>query len=181
MPNGAISSGTIEPLNSRTLGPLNLSSKYIAQVGIIASLYAVITIILAPISYGPLQVRLSEALTVVPYLTSAAVPGLFIGCLVANVYGGQGLPDIIGGSLCTLLSAYLTYLLSKTRKPILAPLPPFVVNSLGVSLYLHLLVKWPYWITVGSIALGEFVACFVLGYPLLLFLLKRRKLVEMLK
>jgi uncharacterized membrane protein len=160
---------------------LNLSTKYIAQVGIIASLYAVITIILAPISYGPVQVRLSEALTVLPYLTSAAVPGLFIGCLVANAYGGLGLPDMIGGSLCTLLAATLTYLVSKTRKPFLAPLPPVAVNSLGVSLYLHLLFNLPYWITVAYIALGEFMACFILGYPLLLFLSRRRKLVEMLK
>jgi uncharacterized membrane protein len=159
---------------------LNFSTRYIAQVGIIASLYAVITIILAPISYGPVQVRLSEALTVLPYLSSAAVPGLFIGCLVANAYGGLGLPDMIGGSLCTLLAAILTYLVSKTRKPVLAPLPPVAVNSLGVSLYLHLLFNLPYWITVAYVALGEFVACFVLGYPLLLFLLRRKKLLEML-
>jgi uncharacterized membrane protein len=91
------------------------------------------------------------------------------------------LPDVIGGSLCTLLSAFLTYLLSKTRRPVLAPLPPVAVNSLGVSFYLHLLFHLPYWITVAYIALGEFVACFVLGYPLLLFLLRRKKLVGMLK
>jgi uncharacterized membrane protein len=150
-------------------------------VGIIASLYAVITVALAPISYGPIQVRVSEALTVLPYLTPAAVPGLFIGCLLANIYGGLGLPDIIGGSLCTLLSAVLTYLLSKTRKPILAPLPPVVVNSLGVSLYLHLLFQLPYWITVAYIAVGQIGACFILGYPLLLFLLRRKRLREMLR
>jgi uncharacterized membrane protein len=109
---------------------MNFSTKYIAQVGIIAALYAAITILLAPISYGPIQVRVSEALTVLPFLTPAAVPGLFLGCLVANVYGGLGLPDIIGGSLCTLLAAFLTYLVSKTRRPILAPVPPIVVNSL---------------------------------------------------
>jgi uncharacterized membrane protein len=161
--------------------PLNLSTRYIAQVGIIASLYAVLTIVLAPISYGPLQVRISEALTILPFLTPAAVPGLFIGCVVANVYGGLGIYDIVGGSLCTLLAAYLTYLLSKTKQPLLAPLPPVVVNALGVSLYLHFLFQLPYWLTVAYIALGEIIACFVLGYPLLLIILKREKLGRIFK
>lgn len=160
---------------------MTLSTRYMAQVGIIASLYAVITVALAPISYGPIQVRVSEALTVLPYLTPAAIPGLFLGCLLANVYGGLGLPDIIGGSLCTLLAAFLTYLMSKMQKPILAPLPPVVVNSLGVSLYLHLLFQLPYWVTVAYIAMGQIAACFVLGYPLLLFLLRRKKLLEVLR
>jgi len=160
---------------------LNLSTRYIAQVGIIASLYAVITIALAPISYGPVQVRVSEALTVLPYLTPTAIPGLFIGCLVANIYGGLGIYDIVGGSLCTLLAAYLTYLFSKTRKPVFAPLPPVVVNALGVSLYLHFLFQLPYWLTVAYIAVGEIAACYILGYPLLLIILRREKLLEIFK
>jgi uncharacterized membrane protein len=160
---------------------LNLSTRYIAQVGIIASLYAAVTIALAPISYGPIQVRVSEALTILPYLTPAAIPGLFIGCVVANVYGGLGIYDIVGGSICTLLAAFLTYFISRTRKPILAPLPPVVVNALGVSLYLHFLFQLPYWLTVTYIALGEIAACFVLGYPLLLVILKREKLVQIFR
>jgi uncharacterized membrane protein len=160
---------------------LNLTSRYIAQVGIIASLYAALTIVLAPISYGPVQVRISEALTILPFLTPAAVPGLFIGCVVANIYGGLGIYDIIGGSLCTLLAAGLTYLLSKTKRPILAPLPPVVVNAIGVSLYLHFLFRLPYWITVGYIALGEIVACYILGYPLLLVFIRRERLTRIFK
>jgi uncharacterized membrane protein len=150
-------------------------------VAIIASLYAVITILLAPISYGPVQIRVSEALTVLPYITSAAIPGLFIGCIVANLYGGLGLPDVVGGSLCTLLAAILTYLLARTRKPILAPLPPVLVNAFGVSLYLHLLFHLPYWITVSYVTIGQIGACFVLGYPLLLIILKRKRLLELLR
>jgi uncharacterized membrane protein len=160
---------------------LNLSTRYIAQVGIIASLYAALTIVLAPISYGPLQVRISEALTILPFLTPSAVPGLFVGCLVANIYGGLGIYDIVGGSLCTLLAAYLTYLLSKTKQPLLAPLPPVVVNALGVSLYLHFLFQLPYWLTVAYIAVGEIIACFVVGYPLLLVILKQEKLLRIFK
>jgi uncharacterized membrane protein len=169
------------PCSRSTIEPMNLSTRYIAQVGIIAALYAAITILLAPISYGPIQVRVSEALTILPYLTPAAIPGLFVGCLLANLYGGLGIYDVVGGSLFTLLAAFLTYLLSRTRKPILAPLPPVVVNALGVSLYLHFLFQLPYWVTVAYIAVGQIGACFVLGYPLLLILLRRKKLLEMLK
>ena len=160
---------------------MNLSTRYIAQVGIIAGLYAAVTIALAPISYGPVQVRVSEALTVLPYLTPAAIPGLFVGCVVANIYGGLGIYDVVGGSLCTLLAAFLTYLLSRTRKPILAPLPPVVINALGVSLYIHFLFQLPYWLTVAYITVGQIGACFVLGYPLLLIILRRKKLMEMFK
>ena len=160
---------------------MNLSSRYISQVGIIAGLYAALTVVLAPISYGPIQLRVSEALTVLPYLTPAAVPGLFIGCLVANIFGGLGIYDVVGGSLLTLLAAFLTYLLARTRRPILAPLPPVLVNSLGVSLYLHLLFQLPYWLTVIYIGIGEIATCFVLGYPLLLIILRKKKLLEMFK
>ena len=160
---------------------MNLSSRYIAQVGVIAGLYAALTVVLAPISYGPIQLRVSEALTVLPYLTSAAVPGLFIGCLVANIFGGLGIYDVVGGSLLTLLAAFLTYLVAGTRRPILAPLPPVLVNSLGVSLYLHLLFELPYWLTVIYIGIGEIATCFVLGYPLLLIVLRKKRLLEMFK
>ena len=160
---------------------MNLSTKYIAQVGIIASLYAAITIILAPISYGPIQVRVSEALTVLPYLTPAAIPGLFIGCALANINSPAGIVDVIGGSLCTLLAAFLTFLFSRTKKPILAPIPPVLVNAFGVSLYLHPLWEWNYWATVIWVAIGEIVACFILGYPLLRIILKKEKILKMLK
>ncbi|KPK77287.1 MAG: hypothetical protein AMJ89_02715 [candidate division Zixibacteria bacterium SM23_73] len=160
---------------------MNLSTKYIAQVGIIASLYAVITIVLAPISYGPIQVRISEVLTVLPYLSPAAIPGLFIGCVLANIYGGLGIYDIIGGSLCTLLAAFLTFLASRTKRPVLAPLPPVLVNAFGVGLYLHLLFQLPYRLTVIYIGIGEIVACFILGYPLLRIILKKEKILKMLR
>lgn len=154
---------------------MSISSKYIARAGIIAALYAVITILLAPISYGPVQVRVSEALTVLPYLTPAAIPGLFIGCLLANIYGGLGIYDIIGGSFITLLAAFFTYLLSKTKQPILAPLPPVLLNAFGVSLYLHFLFQMPYWLTVAYVGIGEVAACYILGYPLLKIILNQKK------
>ncbi|MBU4228035.1 QueT transporter family protein, partial [bacterium] len=94
---------------------------YIIRVAMIAAIYVVLNIIFAPISYGPIQVRIAEALVVLPFIDSSAIIGLFLGCILANVYGGLGMVDIMGGSLCTLVAAYLTY---KVKNPKLAPLPP---------------------------------------------------------
>ena len=104
----------------------------IAFAGIIAALYAVLTISLAPISYGVYQIRVAEALTILPFVYPIAMIGLFVGCLVANIFGGNGLPDIVFGSLFTLLAGYLTYLTSKIRSRkislILAPERCFLKN-----------------------------------------------------
>ena len=88
-------------------------TKYFIQAALIAAVYSVITLLFAPISYGIMQVRVSEALTILPYFTPAAIPGLFIGVVIANSYGGLGLLDIVFGSLATLIAAYLSYLLRK--------------------------------------------------------------------
>jgi uncharacterized membrane protein len=138
----------------------------------IAAIYVILNIIFAPISYGPIQVRIAEALVVLPFIDPSAIIGLFIGCILANIYGGLGIVDIIGGSLCTLVAAYLTY---KLKDPKLAPLPPVLINAFGVSIYLHLLFDLSYWITVLYIGIGEVIACYILGYPLLILLIKNKK------
>ena len=138
----------------------------------IAAIYVVLNIIFASISYGPVQVRIAEALTVLPFIDPSAIIGLFVGCILANILGPVGMVDIIGGSFCTLVAAYLT---SKTKNPKLAPLPPVLINAFGVSIYLHLLFDLPYWITVLYIGIGEVIACYILGYPLLILLIKNKK------
>ncbi len=145
---------------------------YLVRVAMIGAIYVILNIIFAPISYGPVQVRIAEALAVLPFIDPSAIIGLFIGCILANVYGGLGMVDIIGGSLCTLIAAYLT---SKMKNPKLAPLPPVLINAFGVSIYLHLLFDLPYWITVLYIGVGEVIACYILGYPLLILLIKNKK------
>jgi uncharacterized membrane protein len=145
---------------------------YLIRVAMIAAIYVVLNIIFAPISYGPIQVRIAEVLVVLPFINPSAIMGLFLGCILANVYGGLGMVDIIGGSLCTLVAAYLTY---KVKNPKLAPLPPVLINAFGVSIYLHLLFDLPYWLTVLYIGIGEVIACYILGYPLLILLIKNKK------
>ncbi|RQW02976.1 QueT transporter family protein [candidate division KSB1 bacterium] len=141
---------------------------------VVGALYAALTILLAPISYGPMQVRVAEAMTVLPYILPQAIPGLYIGCMVANIWGGFGPIDIFGGSAITLAAAVFTHSLKRfPRLWWLAPLPPVVLNALGVGYYLHLLTDTPVLISMGWVALGQAIACFGLGLPLLYVLLKR--------
>lgn len=145
-------------------------TRYIAEGAILGAIYAAITILLAPISYGQIQVRVAEALTVLPYFTPSAIPGLFVGCIVANIYGG-GILDIIFGSLASLVAALLS---RKAPKPWLVPLPPVIINGLVIGWVLFKVEGLPYWLTVGTVTLGQAIACYGLGYPLLLILEKNR-------
>ncbi len=145
----------------------------VTRAGLVAALYAAITVspFLSSISYGPLQVRIAEALTVLPFLYPETIWGLFFGCFVANYLGSPfGLYDIFGGSLLTLIAAWLT---SKAPSAYLAPLPPVLINAFGVSLYISFLSDIPYLPTALSIGLGETIACYGLGLPLLLALRRR--------
>ena len=133
----------------------------IARGALIAALYIVLCVVLQPISYGVIQIRFAESLTLLPMLFFEAVPGLFLGALVANILGPLGLIDVVGGSLATLVAAYLTYYF---RDTIIGYFSPVVVNAVFVSLYLHLIFKWPYWATVLSIGLSEALVVFTLGH-----------------
>lgn len=139
--------------------------RVIVTGAVIAALYAAVTLVLAPISYGPIQFRISEVLTVLPFFTPAAVPGLFIGCALANIASPLGPIDTIAGSAATLLAAWLTY---KMPTKWLAPLPPVICNGVIVGLELHFLLHVPLLATMASVALGEAVVCFVGGIPLML-------------
>jgi uncharacterized membrane protein len=152
------------------------NSRYLARMGIIAGLYAGLTVAFGFISYGPLQVRIAEALTVVPFLWPAAVPGLTIGCAIANLFGPFGMVDVIVGSLLTLIAALLT---ARMPRPWMAPLPPILVNAVGLSFYLPtmtgvpLLGGIPYLSTFIAVGVGQAIACYGLGYPLLLVLQRK--------
>ncbi len=154
----------------------NKSTLFLAQGAMIAAVYVVLTLVFAPISYGEVQVRVSEALTVLPFFTSAAVPGLFVGCLIANILGGAILPDIIFGSIATLLGAAGTYLLRK-RTRFLAPAPPIVANTVIVPfvLYYGYGVNLPIPFMMLTVGAGEVISCGVLGLIVQTVLMKYRK------
>ncbi|EOS70095.1 hypothetical protein C818_02067 [Lachnospiraceae bacterium MD308] len=153
----------------------NKNVTFLTQAAMIAAIYVVLTLLFRPISFGEIQVRISEALTILPLFTPAAVPGVFVGCLIANIIGGGILPDIIFGSLATLIGAVLTYRL-REHTPLLAPLPPIAANTVIVPfvLFYGYGVNLPIPFMMLTVGIGEVLSCGVLG--LLLFsALKRYK------
>ena len=156
----------------------NKTTKYLTQGAIIAALYVALTFIFAPISFKEIQVRIAEALTILPVFTPAAIPGLFIGCLVGNIAGGAILPDVIFGSLATLIGAIFTQSL-RNKHPLLAPVPPIVANTLVVPFVL----KYAYGVPLSipllmlTICVGEILSCGVLGLILYYALDKRRNVI----
>lgn len=153
---------------------------YIVQAALIAAIYATITILLKPISFGPIQLRLSETLTLLPVILPSAIPGLFVGCLLANFLGGLGPIDIVLGSLATLMAAFSTYYLRKHK--FLLALPPVIFNGLIVGAYVFLLYDktYPMALTMIFIAASEFLICYGLGLPLLSLIRKNKLLRETL-
>ena len=150
------------------------NAKFMAQGAIIAALYVALTIIFAPISYGAVQVRISEAFTILPLFTPAAIPGLFIGCLLANILGGAILWDIIFGSIATLIGAALGYLLRFNRW--LVPIPTIVSNSVIIPLILKYGygIDMPLILLIVYIAIGEIIGCYLLGELLATAILRRK-------
>ena len=148
---------------------------YIAQAAMIAAVYVALTMIFAPISFSEVQVRISEALTILPVFTPAAVPGLFIGCLIGNAMGGAVIVDIIFGSLATLIGAIGTRLLR--NKPYVAPLPPIIANILIIPFVLRYAyqIELPIPFMMLTVGVGEVISAGVLGIILYVVLNKRKK------
>lgn len=155
---------------------LRKRTQYLAQGAVIAAIYTVLTLLAATanLAYGPVQFRFSEALTLLPVLTPAAIPGLALGCLLSNIFSGYGAADMVFGTLATLLAAVVTRLLRGVRfreVPYLAPLPPVLFNALIVGLEITFLSPggflWPaFWANALSVGAGELVICYALGLPL---------------
>lgn len=142
----------------------------LVRAALIGGVYVALTMLFAPISFGPAQVRVSEALALLPWMWPEAVPGLFIGCVISNFIGGFGIIDVVFGSLATLGAAILT---SRMPNRVLAAIPPVAVNALVVGGYLSFILEVPVLPVMAHVGLGEAVACFGLGIPLLTLLERR--------
>lgn len=149
---------------------------FLVQGALIAALYVALTMMFAPISFGPVQFRISEALCILPFFTPAAIPGLFLGCLISNLLGTAVIMDVICGSLATLIGAVGSYWLRQHKY--LVCLPPILANTL--------IIPWVLRYAYGStdlvpfmmltVGIGEVLAIGVLGNGLLA-LLERYKYV----
>ena len=135
----------------------------LAQGGIIAALYVALTLLFAPISSGEVQLRIAEALTILPLFTSAAVPGLFLGCVLANLLTGAVIWDVIFGSLATLIGAYFGRLLKGNRW--LVPIPAILANTLIIPFVLKYGygLDLPIPLEMVYIFIGEVGGCYILG------------------
>ncbi|MBR1471385.1 MAG: QueT transporter family protein [Lachnospiraceae bacterium] len=167
---------------------MNKKTLFLVHAAIIAALYVVLTMLANALGLAnyAIQVRFSEALTILPYFTPAAIPGLFVGCILANILGGCLPLDVVFGSIATLLGAVGTYFLcgrarawaqTDPAKTFLAPFPPIIANTLIVPFVLAYVYQFegsiPYFMmTVG---IGEIISCGVLGILLLKVLQKYRK------
>lgn len=147
--------------------------RFMAEAGIIAAIYFVLTIAIEPLSYGMIQLRISEALCVLPFFTPAAIPGLFIGCVLANLLSFLGIVDVVFGSLATLFAALITYYM---KNKWLVPLPSVIINAVVIGALLHFfyMPEAPLWMPMLYVGAGQAIACYALGMPLL-FLLNKHK------
>lgn len=150
---------------------------HMVQAAMIAAVYVALTLPIQPIAYGPIQFRVSEALTILPYFTSAAIPGVTIGCFLSNILMGAPLPDIIFGTLATLIGTVFSRMLR--RQKFLVCIPPILSNALIIPWVLKFAYKFedavPFMmLTVGA---GEVLAAGVLGTMLLLALERCKNMV----
>ena len=158
------------------MGKISKNTAYMTQAALIAAIYTVLTMVAAgfDLASGAIQVRFSEALTIMPFFTPAAIPGLTLGCLLSNILTGCVLPDVIFGTLATLLGALGSCALRKNR--FLCAIPPIVSNALIIPFVLTYAYHIPggipfFMLTVG---LGELISCMGLGQLLLQVLLPFR-------
>ena len=137
---------------------------FMAQAAMIAAIYVVLTMLGASFAFGEVQIRFSEALTILPAITPAGIPGVFLGCLISNILGGAILPDIIFGSIATLIGALFTWQL-RNKSKYLAPVPPIIANALIVPFILKYGYAVPLTIPfmMLTVGLGEVISCGVLG------------------
>lgn len=142
----------------------NQKVTFVTQAAMIAAVYVVLNVVFAAFGTQAIQLRIAEALTILPLFTPAAIPGIFMGCFVGNILAGSILPDIIFGSLASLIGAYGTYVLRR-KKPVLGTLPPIIANVIIVPLVLRYgygdPLPIPYMmLTVG---IGEVISCGIFG------------------
>ena len=151
------------------------NTRALARAGIIAALYAALTWVFGDLAYGPLQIRPAEALCILPIFFIEAVPGLFVGCALANLLSGYGIYDIAFGSLTTLLAAALTFVIGLLLRRnllsvILGGIPPVLFNAIVIPFVIILgdaeTPMTAYWVLFGEFMLTQSVWVYALGIPL---------------
>lgn len=149
---------------------MNLTQK-IVRTGLIAAIYAVITMAIAPLGYGPIQFRVSEVLVLLAFIDPFYTAGLTLGCLLANLFGGYGILDIVFGTLATFISCKGIELTRKLIEKdnlslLIASLWPVVINGVIIGLMLAYVTEIPFYINMAQVALSEFIIVTIIGVPI---------------
>ncbi len=148
------------------------------QAAMIATLYAVLTLAANTLGLAgyAIQIRFSEALTILPYFTAGAVPGVTAGCLIANILTGGALPDIVFGTIATFLGGVGTYRL-RGKSRWLAPVPPIAANAVIIPPMLYYAYGiTPVWFSFVTVSIGEIICCGVMGMALQGALMRHKKM-----
>lgn len=164
----------------------NISVNTLVKTAIVAAIYASITMALAPISYGELQFRLSEILVLLAFIDPLYIPGLVLGCILANLGSPLGPIDVFAGSFATLLSVMAIYQTRTTlgnsfKSLIIASLWPVIFNGLIVGWMLNYVLTLPFWASAGYVALGEFVVVSIVGVVVFKNILARESFISILR
>lgn len=164
----------------------NFTVKHLVRTAVIAALYTAITMALAPISYGQVQFRISEAMTLLAFIDPWYVPGLFVGCILANLSSPLGMLDVAVGSAATLISVAAMAQIGRKmgmnlKGLMLATLMPVIVNGLMVGLELNFLFQIPLYLAAAYVAAGEFVVVSVFGTVLFRQIIRNEALLRLLK
>lgn len=148
-------------------------TKRLTRTALIAAIYAVVTLAIAPLAYGNIQFRISEVLVLLAVFDPLYIGGLTLGCLIANILGPNGPMDVIFGTLATFISVYAIYLTGKLIKNykiklLVSSIWPTIFNGLIIGWLLNKLYELPLILSIGEVALGELVVITCIGVPLFL-------------
>ncbi|CEO05867.1 citrulline cluster-linked gene [[Clostridium] sordellii] len=145
-------------------------TKKLVMTSLVAAIYAVLTLVLGAISYGPIQFRIAEIMVLLAFIKKDYIWGLTIGCFLANVIGPYGVPDIVFGTTATFLSVYAIYLTGKTMKAkkyaiLIASIWPTLINAVIIGFMLNIFVGMPLILSMIQVGFGEFVVITIIGVP----------------
>lgn len=155
----------------------NLTNRLV-KTALVTAIYAIVTIILAPISYGNIQFRLSEILVLLAFIDPIYIIGLTLGCFLANLYSAFGILDVIFGTLATFLSVSAMSLTAKYMNKgrislFIASLWPTIFNGIIIGWMLNIVANLPLFLTMTEVAIGEFVVVTIIGVPVMSKLFKK--------
>ena len=153
-------------------------TKNLVRTAMVAALYGALTWAISSLSYGPIQFRLTEIMVLLAFIDSNYIPGLVLGCVIANIFSPMGFVDMAFGSTATFIAVFL---ISRTKNLLLATIYPTIANGIIISIELYVISKLPFFLSFGEVTLGEFIVVTCIGYPIFKAILKNKGLVNILK